>query len=365
MKAHRLTKIGVSICAALVAIAGVELALRAIWNLPDSFFEFVVLSRTPYAPHAQIAMDWGPIRYVVRANNLGFRGDDEIAHGPPAGVTRIVAIGDSITNGFFVDNPDTYPAQLQQFLRSRGRRVEVVNGARSGATITGEFDALQNGAMQLRPAIVLLTFVTNDIAELMEGPFQHPPPSRWRAAAGLLLARTAIGEVAGRGALAARYWWRGRRPPPKPAGHERYAIPGGDRIAENLARFAATEADGADALILGERFTPDVDRAMQAYLDELRRVRTYCVQHGAQLVFVYLPAYSQVYGNAPMTARDRLKTACDADRIAFIDLTPAMRARGRSQVLHLAPTDFHLNPNGYAVMAETIGAWLLENRQPL
>jgi hypothetical protein len=33
--------------------------------------------------------------------------------------------------------------------------------------------------------------------------------------------------------------------------------------------------------------------------------------------------------------------------------------------MHLAPIDFHLNPNGYRVVAEAIGGWLLANRQPL
>src|SRR5712692_2311446 len=100
MHAHRLTKIAVSLCAAVLIILVIEVTLRVVWNLPDSFFEFVVLLRTPYAPHAQLSMEWGPIPYVVRANNVGYRGDEDIAGTPPPGVTRIVAIGDSITNGF-------------------------------------------------------------------------------------------------------------------------------------------------------------------------------------------------------------------------------------------------------------------------
>jgi lysophospholipase L1-like esterase len=362
----RLTKTGAaaiivaSALAAVLTLVLVEVVLRVAWGLPDAFFEFVVLSGTPYAPHADLFEQWGPIPYRVRANAAGYRGDDEISIAPVAGVTRIVAIGDSFTNGFFVDNPDTYPQRLQRFLRDHGRKAEVINAARSGATITGEFDMLRRGAIQLRPAIVLLTFVTNDIAELMEGPFEAARPSRLRAWAGLLLAKTAIGEVAGRAALGVRYRLR-RRPDPPPGGADRYAIAGGDRIEDNLKLFAATEADGADALVLGDHFTPAVEAAMQQYLGELRRLNQYTAAHGARLVFAYMPAYSQIYGTASLAVRDRLRGACEADRIPFIDLTPAMIEAGRRQVLHLAPVDFHLNPNGYAVMAEAIGRWLLAN----
>jgi hypothetical protein len=42
-------------------------------------------------------------------------------------VTRIVAIGDSVTHGWGVSLEQSYPAQLERKLRDKGHRVEVIN----------------------------------------------------------------------------------------------------------------------------------------------------------------------------------------------------------------------------------------------
>jgi hypothetical protein len=45
----------------------------------------------------------------------------------PAGVTRIVAIGDSVTHGWGVAREEAYPAQLEAYLSEKGHSVEVIN----------------------------------------------------------------------------------------------------------------------------------------------------------------------------------------------------------------------------------------------
>ncbi len=97
---------------------------------------------TLYPPSATLPMRWGAIPYEVRTNALGFRGD-ELALVAPSGRVRILALGDSVTDGFFADNDATYPAQLQRFLRERGRDVEVINGARGGGSIDKEYAILK------------------------------------------------------------------------------------------------------------------------------------------------------------------------------------------------------------------------------
>jgi acyl-CoA thioesterase-1 len=50
---------------------------------------------------------------------------------------RILALGDSLTQGFGLANGDEFPAQLERSLRDDGLNVEVINGGVSGDTSAG------------------------------------------------------------------------------------------------------------------------------------------------------------------------------------------------------------------------------------
>lgn len=52
----------------------------------------------------------------------------------PAGGLTIVALGDSLTAGYRLDQGDAFPARLERALRDRGHEVTVVNGGVSGDT---------------------------------------------------------------------------------------------------------------------------------------------------------------------------------------------------------------------------------------
>ena len=50
---------------------------------------------------------------------------------------RIVFLGDSLTAGYGLDPEDAYPSLLEEMLRERGRKVEVINAGLSGDTSAG------------------------------------------------------------------------------------------------------------------------------------------------------------------------------------------------------------------------------------
>lgn len=60
-----------------------------------------------YPPNKTLTMTWGPIPYIVKTNNQGFRGENFSNRKDPLSL-RILTIGDSVTDGFFVDNPSTW-----------------------------------------------------------------------------------------------------------------------------------------------------------------------------------------------------------------------------------------------------------------
>jgi hypothetical protein len=58
----------------------------------------------------------------------------------PPGVVRIVALGDSVTHGWGVARNESYPAQLEIYLRAAGHKVEVINAG----VPANRLDTMQN-----------------------------------------------------------------------------------------------------------------------------------------------------------------------------------------------------------------------------
>jgi len=142
-----------------------------------------------FRPGAHSTVLWPPeLAYEVQINALGLRGP-EIARTPPPGRTRILALGDSMTFGFYLEESHTWPARLEALLRSEGRDVEVVNAGVGGWTISSETLFLEQRALALAPAHVVVAFCANDIADLdypsnaYEGQKQAAAAGRGRTAA--------------------------------------------------------------------------------------------------------------------------------------------------------------------------------------
>jgi len=77
-----------------------------------------------------------------------------------AGIT-IVAMGDSLTEGYGVEPENAYPAQLERKLRTAGYDVTVVNAGISGETSSGAL-ARVSWVLTLQPDIVILATGGND-----------------------------------------------------------------------------------------------------------------------------------------------------------------------------------------------------------
>ncbi len=73
----------------------------------------------------------------------------------------IVAVGDSLTEGFGVEPEDAYPAQLERKLRADGHDITVVNAGNSGETSSGARSRI-DWVLTLNPDIVILATGGND-----------------------------------------------------------------------------------------------------------------------------------------------------------------------------------------------------------
>lgn len=130
---------------AVGVLAGVELALRAVYSVDALLFEWerpsglIATSMTGEVvtrPGAEESREDGPYKWRVRLNALGLREDREIPRTAEAGTRRYLALGDSWMFGYSVDQGKTIPDVLEALLPAKlgVERVEVVNAGVFGSS---------------------------------------------------------------------------------------------------------------------------------------------------------------------------------------------------------------------------------------
>lgn len=100
-------------------------------------------------------------RHHFRTNSQGFRGTKEYSVLKPAGLFRVLALGDSVTLGHGVEDEETFSAVLEQTL-SQFRPTEVINMGVSGFGTAEELIQLREVGLRYEPDLVVLAYFVND-----------------------------------------------------------------------------------------------------------------------------------------------------------------------------------------------------------
>ena len=75
--------------------------------------------------------------------------------------TRVVILGDSLTEGYGVAREQAYPALVQKSLTAAGKDVEIINGGSSGST-SASAPSRMKWYLKSKPQIVVLALGAND-----------------------------------------------------------------------------------------------------------------------------------------------------------------------------------------------------------
>jgi acyl-CoA thioesterase-1 len=89
------------------------------------------------------------------------QGDSEASQKQGETMKTIVAVGDSLTAGYGLDQSESYPALLEKKLQAAGYKYQVVNGGVSGETSSGTLSRME-WILTLKPDIVILETGAND-----------------------------------------------------------------------------------------------------------------------------------------------------------------------------------------------------------
>jgi lysophospholipase L1-like esterase len=158
-----------------LSLGVLELGIRLVDPLGISYYELAGDYVRDKLPDDQLIFRHKPsweTRYgdvLVSYNERGLRdrpilqkGEDEY---------RVLALGDSVTFGWGVDQNKTFAARLEPLLQGRLHRpVRVINSGVGGYNTVQEVTYFKQEGITLQPDLVMLTYVGNDIEE-NKGPF--------------------------------------------------------------------------------------------------------------------------------------------------------------------------------------------------
>jgi hypothetical protein len=103
----------------------------------------------------------------VVTNALGFR-EPRLPSPKPPGVLRVVALGDSFTQGYGVEEDDAYPRRLETLLAAGNpaQRIEVMNLGVPGTSPHDYLGHLADPGLAYAPDLVLVGVMANDVQDV-------------------------------------------------------------------------------------------------------------------------------------------------------------------------------------------------------
>lgn len=242
-------------------------------------------------------------------NQAGFRGPLELLADDPR--PRVLALGDSYTWGWGVNDEETWPARLAA---GADQHWQVVNGGVPGWGVFQAETRLRRVIRQVRPAVVVLLLVEGDI---YRQPYANEAKKRAQLRQSRL--RHAVRSISRLVTVTAR-WWEGLR----------------------LAR--AGQAVANERPRSGNAF----ERYWQADRARLSAMAATCRENSAELIVVGWP---QGTNDTAFFLAD-LAAWGQAEGVTTLDLSPTLAPVPRSE--RVIPNDGHPNAKGQQLTADSI-----------
>jgi len=270
----------------------------------------------------------------------------------------IVAVGDSLTFGYGVEDDESWPAVIAQALPQRG----VINLGLIGAGPQQYLRVYETFGTRLRPKLLLVgLFARNDFndADLFDQWLRSGAEGNymvWRdfgrvGRAGFSLLRPVPGI---KGALRRKSYL--------------YQLLREARAA--YRRWWASEprvfqfADGARLQLMPSQMARQIvgarpnGREFQLVLQALERLQSIAEQNDTRVLIIFQPGKEEVYmpllGKAAPDPGGPLRASLERAGIAYLDLTQAFRQRAAAGEQLFFEADGHPNRQGYRLIAQEV-----------
>ncbi|MBM4061737.1 MAG: hypothetical protein FJ265_11680 [Planctomycetes bacterium] len=280
----------------------------------------------------------------MRFNRFGLRDRDDLTLEKPAGLRRVLCLGDSFTLGWGVRQEHNWPVLVERELRARWPQVQVINAGGTGSAYVDEYElALRHRHGRFAPDLVVVTLCLNDLL-LTNGKLCHyrdealpdveRPPESFR-------------------------WWM----------HSALLRDLSRGLAAGSALDLDPAVDWTDALLRlpaghlwyrNKNETPAVYWGSGTPQRALRGMRDWCAEHGARFAVVIWPLLQglgegRFYPFAGM--HERVAGFCAQEGIDLLDLLPALRGEPQES-LWVSPGDMHPNERAQQLVAPMLAVFL-------
>ena len=275
----------------------------------------------------------------ITINANGVRGLTDFNEQKPEKTFRTICLGDSFTLGYGVDDPDTFPHQLQTLA---GDGQEVVNMGQGGYSVGQCHLWLKRLAPKLKPDLVVCVFIIEDFRRL-------------------LIERTANGfatpqfTVTDEGGLTVSNI-------PVPA-----KLEAGSKMSRQGELVGAMKKSSALFRTIGQVIKdpapPTDDEALFIGAHVIKATSALCREMDCPLVLALIPTLPELRDSGRISHYEAVSQALadlmKQDQIPFLDLQPAF-LRENNVALRLFLTDAfqHYSAAGNAIVARELDQWL-------
>jgi hypothetical protein len=274
-----------------------------------------------------------PFAVEYRYNSLRFR-DREFGPKQP-GITRVMVLGDSFTEGQGIKQDDIYPRFVERHLNAAGpQRFEVLNCGHRGFDFPGMYDVFE-GLLRFEPDIFVYAMVLNDPVRTPRFDQSLPYVNDW-----IMDRRRRLGGE-----------------PPDPLGSRLLGLVADAVVSFRIGRDTTRWYQG----LYGE---PNRE-GWRATARLLERMQQHMRSRNGRFVIVGWPLLVGLEGHYPFNeATETIARTCRELGIPHYDLRPALSGH-RTAELWVHPGDHHPNEIAHRLVAPVIARAVLENaRRP-
>lgn len=291
----------------------------------------------------------GKLTYHIKTNSQGLRSNRELSETKPENTIRVLCIGDSFTYGTGVDNEYTYPAILSEYLEKQypDKNIEVINAGVFLYDIIDEMDYYAEKGHIFKADFVVVQFYENDLEGMTRWFFRpHNNKNKPLTTAARILKQTALFNLA----TMAHFKLFGDKFFSEPSTiqhekqYEQYLVKG---TPEQLATIVDQDKR------IDESHHKDLKEYWNNYLKALGAFKSIVEKNNARFIYVMISDEKQIkyYKNGYNHALNIHLNEMDVN---YIDLLPEMRQLTKiyGQSYYNSPYDFHLNKDGYTLVAK-------------
>jgi lysophospholipase L1-like esterase len=275
----------------------------------------------------------------IQINSHGLR-DEERQWQKPAGVKRILGIGDSFTFGYQVRLDECYLKQLEKRLNQDGELWEVINAGVSGYNMWQYLRYFENYGYRYGAELVTIGVFFDDFRD------EPPPASReiatdrekYRSFSFLKLSNLIRNSIE---LLAYRFRFL-------------FNTPWLSSIDERK-RYILKNGGGS---ILTGSADPELYVNFERQLSEIKRL---AAVRDVPIIVVLIPDIIQLNEPEFQKVNRIVESICSGCDVKFLDMTPVFERRADIRNLYLMPYDAHTSPEGHRIIAEEL-EWIIRNK---